>query len=316
MCDSDKTKPGNGWRGWLDSRMQLRSVPAGAWIDLTWPLSPAVPRIASFPRPRIERIASILGPPLNISELQMVVHTGTHVDSPRHFFNDGPAFQNILLARLMGPGVVWRIDQPLYGLIEIDDRERMRPQLEPGDILAIDTGAAARVGTLDSDRHASLSVAAADWLVQQKVKLLAVDMPMPDVAIDLRRPAAAHRHGGGPGRGGQDPRAPGRAPPRGFSRAGPAVGRPRRRRPLPAVIRPSLGVGRSPCRPRLDCPAVAGARSPLMTGPAGDQRCAPRGALGASHPAVGARWSPSGLIMTDYVTGTRATDGATAARGR
>ena len=30
MCDSDKTKLGNGWRGWLDSPMQLPSVPAGA----------------------------------------------------------------------------------------------------------------------------------------------------------------------------------------------------------------------------------------------------------------------------------------------
>ena len=80
------------------------------------------------------------------------------------------------------------MDVPLYGVIETVDLERMRPRLEPGDILAIDTGAAARVGTPDYDRHASLSVAAAEWLVQQKVKLVAVDMPTPDVAID-RRPA-------------------------------------------------------------------------------------------------------------------------------
>jgi len=72
-----------------------------------------------------------------------------------------------------------------------------------------------------------------------------------------------------PARGGHDPRAPGPAPPDGRSGAGPAVGRPPRCRPLPAVIRPSLGVGRCPCRTRLDCPAVADARSPLMTGPAG-----------------------------------------------
>lgn len=188
MCDSDKSKPGNGWRGWLDLPAQRPSVPAGEWIDLTWPLSPAVPRIASFPPPRIERIASIPDKPLNITELQMIVHTGTHVDSPRHFYNDGPAFQDIALERLMGAGVVWRMDVPLYGVIEAVDLERMRPRLEPGDILAIDTGAAARVGTPDYDRHASLSVAAAEWLVQQKVKLVAVDMPTPDVAID-RRPA-------------------------------------------------------------------------------------------------------------------------------
>jgi kynurenine formamidase len=188
MCDSDKSGPGNGWRGWLQLPAPRPCVPVGAWIDLSWPLSPAVPRIASFPPPRIERVASIPDRPLNITELQMIVHTGTHVDSPRHFYNDGPAFQDIPLERLMGTGVVWRIDMPLYGLIQPEDLERMRPRLEPGDIVAIDTGAAARVATSDYDRHASLSVAAAEWLVQQRVKLIAVDMPTPDIAID-RRPA-------------------------------------------------------------------------------------------------------------------------------
>jgi kynurenine formamidase len=186
MCDSDQNKPGTGWRGWMDLPPPRPCVPAGDWIDLTWPLSPTVPRIASFPPPRIERIASIPERPLNITELQMIVHTGTHVDSPRHFYNDGPAFQDIPLERLMGQGVVWRMELPLYGLIEPADLERMQPALAPGDILALDTGAAERVGTPDYDRHASLSVAAAEWLVARKVKLVAVDMPTPDIAIDKR----------------------------------------------------------------------------------------------------------------------------------
>jgi arylformamidase len=186
MCDSATSKPGTGWRGWLRLPAQRRCVPAGDWIDLTWPLSPTVPRIASFPPPRIERIAAIPDKPLNITELQMIVHIGTHVDSPRHFYSDGPAFQGVPLERLMGRGVVWRMEMPLHGTIEPGDLERMRPALEPGDILVIDTGAGGRAGTADYDRHASLSVAAAAWLVAQKVKLIAVDMPTPDIAIDRR----------------------------------------------------------------------------------------------------------------------------------
>jgi len=186
MCDPTETAPGTGWRGWNTSDTSGPARAAGDWIDLTWPLSPGVPRISSFPPPRIERIASIPKEPLNITELSMIVHIGTHVDSPRHFFSDGPALEDVPLARLMGTGVVWRIDKPLDGMIEPEDFERMRPQLEPGDILLLDTGISRYVGTPDYDRHTALSVAAADWLVDKKIKLLAVDTPTPDIPTHKR----------------------------------------------------------------------------------------------------------------------------------
>ncbi len=172
MCDLAESTSGTGWRGWNTSDAVRATTPAGDWVDLTWPLSTTVPRISSFPAPRITRVASIPANPLNVTRLSMIVHVGTHVDSPRHFFQDGPALEDVPLARLMGPGVVWRMDQPLYGTIEPADLERMRPELEPGDILVLDTGVAAFVGTPDYERHASLSVAAARWLVERKIKLL------------------------------------------------------------------------------------------------------------------------------------------------
>lgn len=186
MCDSIEAAPGTGWRGW-GANVAPRSVKAiGDWIDLTWPLSASVPRLSSFPPPRIERIASIPGDPLNVTELSMVVHVGTHVDSPRHFFSDGPALEDVPLARFMGPGVVWRLDKPLESLVEPEDLAHMRPELEPGDILVLDTGIAEHVGTHEYERHAALSVAAAEWLVDKQIKLLAIDTPTPDVPIHLR----------------------------------------------------------------------------------------------------------------------------------
>lgn len=186
MCDLTERVPGTGWRGWNTSDMSRPARTAGGWIDLTWPLSPSVPRMSSFPPPRIERVASIPEEPLNITELSMIVHVGTHVDSPRHFFSDGPALDDVPLARLMGAGVVWRIDKPLDGMIEPADFERMRPRLESGDILLLDTGVIQYVGTPEYDRHAALSVAAAEWLVVKRVKLLAVDTPTPDIPIHKR----------------------------------------------------------------------------------------------------------------------------------
>lgn len=187
MCDGVKCVAGKGWRGWSPLVSPPRHcVPTGEWHDLTWPLSPSVPRIASVPPPRIDRIKSIPEQPLNISELHMVVHTGTHVDSPRHFYSDGPAFQDIPLERLMGPGVVWRINKPLCGLIEPADLEALEPTIQPGDIVVIDTGAQARAGKPDYDLHPFLSVAAADWLVEKQTKLLAIDTPTPDAPLERR----------------------------------------------------------------------------------------------------------------------------------
>jgi len=186
LCDAIESAPGTGWRGWNASDAVRPTEAAGDWIDLTWPLSPNVPRIGSFPAPRIERIASIPDKPLNVTELSMVVHVGTHVDSPRHVFSDAPALEDAPLTRLMGTGVAWRIDKPPYGMIEPEDLERMRPRLEPGDILLLDTGAAQHVGTPDYDRHPSVSMAAGRWLVDKATKLLAVDTPTPEVSIHKR----------------------------------------------------------------------------------------------------------------------------------
>ena len=186
MCESIDQAPGTGWRGWPRSGAVRPTTPSGDWIDLTWPLTPSVPRLSSFPPPRFERIRSIPDDPLNVTELSMVVHVGTHVDSPRHFFSDGPALEEVPLSRLMGPGVVWRLDKPEDGIIEREDLEQMRPQLDPGDMLVLDTGIAADDGSGGYERHASLSTAAAEWLVEQEIKLLAVDMPTPELPLHRR----------------------------------------------------------------------------------------------------------------------------------
>ncbi len=126
--------------------------------------------------------------PLNVTEIQMVVHLGTHVDSPRHFYRDGPAFEDIPIERLHGAGVVWRLEKEPNSLIEPEDLAACTPTLEPGDILALNTGWSKISGTARyDDEHPALSVAAAEWIVARKVKLLAIDMPTPDLPV-ARRP--------------------------------------------------------------------------------------------------------------------------------
>ena len=74
MCDHPESAVGIGWRGWNMDAASPSSRAAGEWIDLAWPLSPTVPRLSSFPPPRIERVMAIPDQPLNVTELSMVVH--------------------------------------------------------------------------------------------------------------------------------------------------------------------------------------------------------------------------------------------------
>lgn len=188
MCDSPAKSGYKGWRGWLPLPAADPEKPCGDWIDLTYPLSPDVPRVATFPPPKFTRIAEMPAKPLNVTHMDTIVHMGTHLDSPRHFFLDGPAMEAIPLERFMGRGVVVRIDKSAYGVVEAAELECIEPVIEAGDIVAIDTGWGDTWGTPDWDHQPCLSVEAARWLLDKRVKLVAVDTPTPDIPVDRRPP--------------------------------------------------------------------------------------------------------------------------------
>ena len=90
---------------WLELPRQPAEKRHGEWVDATYPVSPDVPRVQSFPPPSITRVSEMPHKPLNVTRIDTIVHMGTHLDAPRHFFLDGPAMESIPLQRLMGRGV-------------------------------------------------------------------------------------------------------------------------------------------------------------------------------------------------------------------
>ncbi len=186
MCDSPRAPDYRGWKGWFELPTARPRRPIGDWVDLTHPLSSGVPRLSSFGPPIVTRVSEMPAQPLNVTQLELIVHVGTHVDSPCHFFVDGPAMEAVPIDRLLGPGVVVGVDKPVDGVIDVADLERARPPIEPGDIVAIDSGWAKRWGTPDWDHHPCLSIEAACWLVDRQVKLVAIDMATPDSPVDER----------------------------------------------------------------------------------------------------------------------------------
>ena len=187
MCDCPTT-PVAGWKGWQTLPARQPMQPVGDWVDLSHPLSTDVPRVPSFPAPVFDLIRRMPDDPLNVTEMQMVVHIGTHIDSPRHFFLDGPAMEDIPLNRLCGRGIVWPVTLPNRArLIEPHHLAGLEGRLAPGDALVLDTGWHNRAGSdaYDND-HPALSLECADWLLAQRVRLVALDLPTPELPVRKR----------------------------------------------------------------------------------------------------------------------------------
>jgi arylformamidase len=72
-------------------------------IDVTVPISDGMPVYDGNPEVRLQRARSIAdGDTVNISLLEMGVHTGTHVDAPVHFIEGGAGTETIDPAILIG----------------------------------------------------------------------------------------------------------------------------------------------------------------------------------------------------------------------
>jgi arylformamidase len=142
------------------------SQPVSAGM-LVWPGDPPV---------SIERVARIdAGDVANVSALRLGSHTGTHIDPPFHFFEDGAGVDRLPLDALAGDAVV----------VEIG---RSRGTIDPPDLEAAGLGGAQRVlfktgnsqlwaqpGVTFPAEYVSLSAEGARWLVDHGVRLVGID---------------------------------------------------------------------------------------------------------------------------------------------
>jgi kynurenine formamidase len=125
--------------------------------------------------------------------IRTVMHTGTHVNAPRHLVQGGAGVGELPLETFFGSGVVIGAAKERWELVGVADLEGA--DVRPGDIVVIVTGWHRHYG--DSQRYFAeapgLDPAAAEWLVERGAKLVAVDTP--NVDHPLATSLAAHRGG-------------------------------------------------------------------------------------------------------------------------
>jgi arylformamidase len=78
-------------------------------IDITWPIEPNALLHPEDPRPQFTHYSEIsTGADYNLTQLSISLHTGTHLDAPRHFFNRGLAIDELPLERFCC--MAWVVD--------------------------------------------------------------------------------------------------------------------------------------------------------------------------------------------------------------
>ena len=147
--------------------------------DLTWTVSEDMVMYPGQPAPVFQDIAEAARDGYGMSEYRFWNHLGTHVDGPLHFFADGRALDEYPLARLVGPARVVRCDDA-----PVITASRLEAVLGPEfrhDTVILVTGNYRRWNTSAYyGFYPVLDGAAAQWLTERGVGMVAVDAPSVD----------------------------------------------------------------------------------------------------------------------------------------
>ncbi len=87
--------------------------------DISVPISENLPVWPGDPKPVLSQLSSIKdGDHSNVSQIRMSVHTGTHIDAPRHFIDSGNTIEQIPLDKMVGEIFVMAIPEDVQVISE------------------------------------------------------------------------------------------------------------------------------------------------------------------------------------------------------
>ncbi|MBN1104675.1 MAG: cyclase family protein [Deltaproteobacteria bacterium] len=164
----------------------------GKIIDLSMPIERGMRVFPGIPEPILTRIRTHDENGLQVTKLETVVHTGTHVDSPQHVIEGRETIGETRLDRLIGEAVVLDLKHKLPGqVITENDLAEYAAGIQENDIVILNTG---YERYQEPEKYCTLSPEAALWLVKHRMKCLAVDMPSLDSLNRTGARASEHTH--------------------------------------------------------------------------------------------------------------------------
>ncbi|MDO8492707.1 MAG: cyclase family protein [bacterium] len=145
-------------------------------IDISIPVNHKTPIWPKTPRLRLKNICSIKkGDSANDTKIEMSLHTGTHLDAPRHFFSGGQSIDKMPLQIFIGPAFVAYL--PKVKKITAYDLEKLHLPRGVSRLLFRTSNSLLwkkRISKFQKN-YVGLTADAAMWLSKRKIKLVGVD---------------------------------------------------------------------------------------------------------------------------------------------
>lgn len=158
-------------------------------VDLSHQLSTETFHSKRFGPPDVRQVSTVADDGCSATVASFTVHCGTHVDAPSHLLEDGDPIDRVPLDRFHGPARVVQVSRKARDLVTDTDLEAALPDLEPDTIVCLATGWDEYFTEHETYRqYPYLDEAAGRWLVSQRVKMLALDTPSPDMPEGPRPP--------------------------------------------------------------------------------------------------------------------------------
>ncbi|NOZ57599.1 MAG: cyclase family protein [Calditrichaeota bacterium] len=99
------------------------------WVDATLPLGPETPVFPGDPPVEVKEELTLKGgDPVNLRWYRLSGHHGTHVDAPRHLFDDGADVASLDLVRFAGRA--WVVEVPTETAITAEHLKSQMPEKE------------------------------------------------------------------------------------------------------------------------------------------------------------------------------------------
>ena len=144
--------------------------------DITLTITPEMIVWPGDPKVSIQYTSSMdAGDNANVSQISMSCHTGTHVDAPHHFLNNGITVDDLSLDLLVGRAYVLYLPE----VSQITASVLMNAEIPPRTRRLLFKTRNSELWKNGHDEFKSdfvaLSVDAAEWLVDRNVRLVGID---------------------------------------------------------------------------------------------------------------------------------------------